>query len=750
MLAKLRDALAERYRLEGEIGRGGMAVVYAAHDLRHQRQVAVKVLSAEESAARGTERFLREIRVAAGLSHPHILPLYDSGEAGGQLFFVMPLVDGESLRQRLSRETRLPTGDAIRIAREIADALAFAHGAGVIHRDVKPENILLSHGHALLADFGIACAPGGTGANALTMTGTVVGTPDYMSPEQLLGEDSVGPGTDVYALGCVLFEMVTGAPPFKGSHLQAMLARRLAGPAPSAREHRPDVTPSLDRSLTRALAASPGERYATAAEFAESLEHTAGAGSAGAQPDLSLVVRPFDSVGDDPDLGFFSDGLTEEVIGDLSKLRALRVISRTSAMRLKGTPLNVRGIGREYDVRYVVTGSVRRSGQRIRVATEIADALLDSPVWAGKFDGSMDDPFEAQEQVARGVVDALRLSLSPEEQRLLAERPIADARAYECYRKAMSDIVRFSSEGLQRAEALLAEGLAIVGDNARLFAAMGTLHWQYVNSGIDVREERVAEAMRWLERAVALEPDLADAQVGLAWIVGSRGDIPAAMRHVDRALAADPNHSFALAFYAVIDWLCGRRAHLTQMITRLQSVDPWELWGVALAGCERALAGDREGRDRYFRRALEISESPLILAMHGFVQAQDGELEAARHTWSTIGGELPDDMGKALCLAGVSAAEGRTAEVRERLSAPAVLPLVERDAQWAWHVAEVYSIAEMREEAIAALELAVRQGMSNVWMLESRDATLAPLRGDPRFAALLATAREKAAALEVR
>jgi serine/threonine-protein kinase len=264
----LREALAERYELHREVGRGGMATVYAARDLRHERPVAIKVLSIEESAARGPARFLREIRIAAGLSHPHILPVFDSGEVAGRLYFVMPFVEGESLRDRLRREAPLPHGEAVRVAREIADALAHAHDAGVVHRDVKPENILLSYGHALLADFGIARSTDQSPGAPVTRSGTVVGTPDYMSPEQLLGEDSVGPASDVYALGCVLYEMLTGAPPNRGTHLQALLAQRLSGAIPSVRRVRPDISNSIDRVVTRALAARPDDRFATSRQFA--------------------------------------------------------------------------------------------------------------------------------------------------------------------------------------------------------------------------------------------------------------------------------------------------------------------------------------------------------------------------------------------------------------------------------------------------------------------------------------------------
>ena len=743
----LVSAFAPTYILGDEIGRGGMASVFAAHDVRHDRPVAIKVLPEVASAAGDSARFLQEIRVAARLNHPHILPLFDSGEIQGRLFFVMPLVRGESLRQRLRREQTLSLDDALRIAREISDALAYAHDAGVIHRDVKPENILLAHGHALLADFGIARATtAGARGDALTQTGMIIGTPDYMSPEQLLG-DELGPASDIYALGCVLYEMLAGAPPHAGARLRTIFAERISKKAPEVRTVRPDVSVSMEQSLSRALAANPTERYASARDFASALS---GARDADPSTDAarSLIVRPFDAVGDDAELTFFCDGLTEEVIGSLSKVRSLRVISRTSAMRLKGTANDVRSIGRDYSVRYVVTGSVRRSGTRVRAAAEIVDALLDAPVWAGKFDGSMDDPFGVQESVASGVVDALRDSLTPEEQRRIVARPISDPRAYECYRKAMAGIVTFGREELLRAETLLNEGLSLVGDNAHLFAGLGSLHWQYVNAGIDTSEERLAKAMHWLERALALDPELTDANVGMAWILGSRGQLIPAIQHLNRGLAADPNNSLALAFFGVLDWIAGRNNHMGEVVRRLQAIDPWELWGCVVAAAVSALDGDTEARDRYLRRAVEISPTPFVIYMKGHLLAQAGDLSGAKASWTPFADAAADDLGVVFCHAGAAALDGRVDVVRNLLTREDVRKLIDLDPQWGWFASSTYALAGLRDEGITALEIAVRQGLSNVSLIESRDATLAALRDHPRFPAVLRRAKETLAEVE--
>src|SRR5512143_3682836 len=272
--ASLNAALADHYHVERELGHGGMATVYLAQDLKLPRPVALKVLRPELAAALGPERFLREVRITARLNHPHILPLLVSGEARGFLYYVMPYVEGESLRDRLTREKQLPLDDALQIAREVADALSYAHSHGVIHRDIKPENILLESRHAVVADFGIARAVSVAGGERLTGTGLAVGTPAYMSPEQATGESDLDGRSDEYALGCVLYEMLAGEPPFTGPTPQAVVAKRLSTPPPAVSILRDTVPAGVEAALSRALARTPADRWPTAAEFAAALAET--------------------------------------------------------------------------------------------------------------------------------------------------------------------------------------------------------------------------------------------------------------------------------------------------------------------------------------------------------------------------------------------------------------------------------------------------------------------------------------------
>src|SRR5437762_2322360 len=267
----LQPALADRYLIKRELGRGGMATVYLAQDLKHHRQVAIKVLKPELAAALGPERFLREIEIAAGLTHPHVLPLHDSGEAAGFLYYVMPFVDGETLRARLNREQQLPLEEAVQIAREVADALSYAHGRDVVHRDIKPENILLSGGHAVVADFGIARAISVAGRDKFTATGMAVGTPAYMSPEQASGQSRIDGRADIYALGCMLYETLAGQPPFTGPTAQAIMARHSLDAVPRLKIVRDAIPDELEVVIERALEKVPADRYQTSGEFAKAL-----------------------------------------------------------------------------------------------------------------------------------------------------------------------------------------------------------------------------------------------------------------------------------------------------------------------------------------------------------------------------------------------------------------------------------------------------------------------------------------------
>ncbi|HJR49784.1 MAG TPA: protein kinase, partial [Gemmatimonadales bacterium] len=474
-LERLKAALADRYTLDRELGRGGMATVWLAHDLKHDRPVALKVMRPELGASLGPARFLREIRLCARLQHPHILAVLDSGTVelgdGGTelLWFTMPFVEGESLRSRIAREGQLPLAEALRIAREVADGLHYAHQHGVIHRDIKPENILLSGSHALIADFGIARALASDEGRdgRLTETGITLGTPHYMSPEQAAGERTLDARSDIYSLGCVLYEMLAGEPPFTGPNQQAILAKRLTGPAPHLGTVR-EIPPAVDRAVARSLARTPGDRFATAAHFAAELEAAPqsnvdprwtrrrlvlvavlaaglitallagrlviGREKSGAPPP-SAAVLPFVDMSPGKDQGYFSDGLTEELITSLSQVEGLRVAARTSSFQFKGGSADVREVGRRLDVGAVLEGSVRKSGNRMRIAAQLVSAADGYQLWSQAYDRELTDVFAVQEEIARAIVDALRVKLGVADGAALSAAPTKDLEAYDLYLK---------------------------------------------------------------------------------------------------------------------------------------------------------------------------------------------------------------------------------------------------------------------------------------------------------------------------
>ncbi len=447
-LDNLKAALADRYRIERELGTGGMATVYLAQDMKHDRNVAVKVFRPELAAALGTERFFREIKITANLNHPHILPLLDSGSVDAPtavppdrrttfLYYVTPLIEGDSLRDRLNREKQLSVDEAVKITSQVASALSYAHSHDIVHRDIKPDNILFQAGEVVVADFGIALAVDSAGGTRLTETGLSVGTPAYMSPEQVSGEHEINGRSDIYSLACVLYEMLAGDPPFIASSPRAVLAKHVTDPAPPITTVRSSVPDAVAAALAKALGKAPADRFESAHAFSAALL----AEAKEAEPETkSIVVLPFENLSPDTDNQYFADGLTEELITDLSQVSRLRVVSRTSAMMYKGAHKSIQTIAREIGVQYALEGTVRKAGTTLRITAQLVDTSCDAHVWAGKFSGTLEDVFDIQERVSREIVDALKLKLTPEEDRRMAERPVDNVAAYDSYWRSIAEI----------------------------------------------------------------------------------------------------------------------------------------------------------------------------------------------------------------------------------------------------------------------------------------------------------------------
>ncbi len=547
---QLESGLSGRYRLERELGQGGMAVVFLAQDLRHDRKVALKVLRPDLSAAIGAERFLREIKLAAGLNHPHILPVYDSGEAGGLLFYVMPNMEGRSLRERLQRERQLPLSEALAITREVASALDYAHRHQVVHRDIKPENILLHEGSAMVADFGIGKALSADAS--LTQTGMVMGTPTYMSPEQASGETDVDGRTDLYSLACVLFEMLTGEPPFTGATAQAIIAKRFISPIPKVRVTR-DVPEAVDVAVSRALARTPVDRFPTAAQFIEALRHingldssaqtTVATGRPSAPAPKAIAVLPLANMSADPENEYFSDGMTEEIINALAKVPGMQVASRTSSFRFRGKEVDVREIGEKLGVSTVLEGSVRKVGPRVRITAQLINVADGYHLWSETYDRQLEDVFAIQDEISHAIVDALKLRLGSDADTLVA--PAKNIEAYTLYLKGRFVFNKDTEPSTRKALEFFQQSLLQDPTYARSYAGIADC-WTQLADDFVVPDDAYPRAKAAATRALQHDRDLVEAMTSVGKVLcWYEWDFAGAERQLRRAVTGNENHAEA-------------------------------------------------------------------------------------------------------------------------------------------------------------------------------------------------------------
>ncbi len=626
--AALAAGLRDRYLLERELGRGGMATVYVARDLKHNRPAALKVLRPELAATLGPERFQREIQLAARLQHPHILTVYDSGETAGQLWFTMPFVEGESLRDRLQRERQLGVEDALGIIRDAAAGLDYAHRHGVIHRDIKPENILLTvEGHTLLADFGIARALGGH--EHLTQTGMSIGTPAYMSPEQASGDNTLDARTDVYSLGAVLYEMLAGEPPYTGPTAQAIIVKRFTEPVPSLRKLRPSVPEAVDQVIQRALAPVPADRFATAAQFAQAVQSSTAAAPAVASVALSplaarvrrvpvtavalgvgfliglgvlfawrrvragaseaagpkvLAVLPFENLGDSAN-AYFADGVTDELRGKLSRVAGLEVIARGSSNEYRHTTKRPQEIARELGADYLLTATVqweKVSGapSRVRVSPELVHVEpghAPRTKWQQSFDASLTDVFQVQADIAGTVASALDVVLGDSARHELAATPTANLAAYEAFLKGEAASQAMSvvdPSSLRRAIGFYQQAVTLDSAFVPAWAQLARARAYLYLAGTPT-PELAAEARHAAERAQALGPDRPEGQAALgAYYQLVAEDERQALAAAEAGLTRAPNNVDLLVTAALTEQALGRWDAALHHLTKASALDP--------------------------------------------------------------------------------------------------------------------------------------------------------------------------------
>ena len=669
-MTRLNAALEGRYLIRSVLGHGGMATVYAARDLKHERDVAIKVLAAELAEALGAERFLNEIKTTANLRHPHILPLYDSGNADGLLFYVMPLVEGETLRARLTRDTQLPIADALRIADEVSDALSYAHARGVIHRDIKPENILLEGGHAVVADFGIARAVSAAGGERLTRTGMSVGTPAYMSPEQAVADDTLDGRSDLYSLACVVYEMLAGQAPFAGPTSAAIVRQHLTVDAPPVTNVRPAVPAHVAGALQRALAKTPDDRFNPVAAFAAALHVPATAanelvqgapllskGAPDAAPETTrrsvaqwsrrlivvgwvvvligyagawfarnraarrdnaptgVAVLPFAERSADQANAYLGDGIAETLISALNNVSGLTVASRTSSFAFRGKETDVRQIGKELAVGTVLEGSVQRAGDQLRITAELVKTTDGVTMWSQTFDRKADDIFAVQDEVVRAVVTALQGRAYASSAAFESTVGTKDREAYELYIQGTYFWNRRSLADFTRAQGLFEK--AIARDSTYAAPWSGIANALITQAFVDTTNPvlLLERAQQAAERARALGPDLADAHVALAYLrLIKDWDYRGADSAFRSVLARYPRHPMAHKWYGdLLNIVSGPASAVGEIQTTL-ALDPKLAIAMYNLGYLHSLLGRPDSALIWLDRGLSLAPD-LVLAL---------------------------------------------------------------------------------------------------------------------------------------
>jgi TolB-like protein/tetratricopeptide (TPR) repeat protein/tRNA A-37 threonylcarbamoyl transferase component Bud32 len=700
ILDRLARALAARYAVSSEIGRGGMAIVYRAEDLRHGRPVAIKVLRPDLGVALGPERFHREVRLVASLRHPHVLPLLDSGEADGLLYYVMPYVEGRSLRQRLADAGRLPVAEILRITRDVAEALSYAHAHGVIHRDIKPDNVLLEADFALLTDFGIAMAIVRRADERTTDPVAHLGTPEYMSPEQIFGDEPVDQRSDVYSLGCVVYEMLAGVPPFTGPTARSILARQAAHAAPPLATLRADVPEAMARAVERALAKSPADRYASAVEFAEALR-TETAPPPGPGP--SVAVLPFTDVSSGADAAFLAEGIAEEIITALSKLGDLRVAPRASSFSMRARQGDLQAIGRQLRVRSVLDGTLRRVGDRLRVTVQLVDTEDGALRWSERYDRVMADVFALQDEIARQVAGAFEQALSGAGRRGAGGRGV---RAYEFYLRGRQFFREFRHRPMEHAREMFQHAIEADPRYARAYAGLADAAC-FLYMYFEPRPGLLEEAEEASRNAQELDPGSAEALASRGLATALRKDYAGAETAFAEAVRLDPRLFEAHYFWARACFQRG--AHEDALRHYVDACALREDYQAELLRAQTLEAmGRRAEALRAYASALEVCERHVALN--------------------------PDDA-RSLTMGGV--ARARTGDH------PGAVEWVERalmaeprDAVVLYAAACTLAVLGLGERAIEVFGRAIDEGFGNRQWIEE-DPDFDSIRDDPRFRAIL-------------
>jgi serine/threonine-protein kinase len=731
------DALGDRYAIERVLGRGGMAVVHLAEERKHQRKVAIKVLREDVGATVGAERFLREIGIAARLSHPHIVPLIDSGESSGLLYYVSPFVPGGSLRDKLEAEKKLNIDEAVRIASEVGAGLDYAHRNGFVHRDVKPENILFADGHALLADFGIAHACTGSNSEPLTKGGIALGTPEYMSPEQASGADDIGVATDIYALGCVVYEMLSGLPPFRGSSPLAVMARHVTEKPKPLRLVRPEVPPHVEHAVARALMKMPEQRFTSISEFCAALQQPqSDLARRGATATRSIAVLPFVNASPDPDNEYLSDGITDELIDALANVEGIRVASRTSVFALKGKPQDVRAIGALLDVSEVLEGTLRRSGQDLRITVQLTSTENGVLIWSHRYDRRLDDVFAIQDEIARTIVNTLRATSFADLSDPAMSRGTSSVQAYGLYLRGRYAWNKRTQEGVAEGIRYFEEAIDVDPDYALAYTGLADSYALALDYRSVPVHEGFERAKFYARKALELDEGLAEAHASLAWSLFIYDwDWNGAAAQFRRSLELDPRYSTAHQWYAFLLASQGRFEEALIEAHTSQELDPGSVSIRRALGYSYFYARRFEQAKYHLHRAVEMNpvaeETYRVLGLILTYAGDHAEAERViREALELPGAATYTRVTLALALANAgdrSCAEDTARDLEARRGHDYVSPV---------EFATLYIALGDKGRAIDWIEKAYEERRG--WMAYLNvHPVVDPLRNEPRFKALV-------------
>lgn len=767
LIRQLAEALGDRYRVEREIAQGGMAIVFLAEDLKHHRRVAIKLLKPELSAVLGAERFTREIEIAATLQHPHILPLYDSGAAGGLLYYVMPFVEGESLRQRLLREQQLSLDAAFQITREVASALQYAHERGVIHRDIKPENIMLSGGHAVVADFGIARALYDAGATQLTGSGAVMGTPQYMSPEQSSGA-TVDARTDQYSLACTVYEMLIGQPPFSGPSAQIVIARHMFEPVPSLRVIRQTIAPSVEGAIMRAMGKVPADRFDSVQQFTDALA-TPGSESASTLVSAptpsrsrlrvkrravitlvagvlvaatawwfvagrkahttvtSVAVLPFEDLADSSDASYLGNGMTAGLIAELAQIGSLKVISGASGSVAQGRSLSE--LARELDIDGVVKGSIRRIGDTVAVNVQFFHVPDSTMLFTKDYQGRLGELPDLQREITVAITGSISAELKDTEQHSLDVRGEVNQRAYEAYLRG-----RFHLEQgeLEKARAMFEQARQMAPEWAPPLVGLANYYTALPFSSDVVPATVLPKARAALVQALVLDETLAEAHAANGYIRAYyEWDWRGAELEFKRALELRPNYADAYFSYSRFLASRGRIDEAVAQLARAVELDPLSAELPSNVALLDYFAGRYEVAGNRLHAILK-SDSTSTMAKWGLalVAEQQGKTKEAVAMLEALG---PGSLNRKATLGHAYAVSGDSVGARRVLKELAA----DTNQKYvpSYYFALVYCGLGERDQALRYLERAYEERSTVVAYLLV-DPRLAPLRKEPRFLAL--------------